>query len=303
MVGAVRWRGFAVDVDKLKRQRDKCIAAKTDVPTSPNGVKGYLGMVMLALESKVLNDGTGKVILESITEWKEDDKPHPAAIRAQEVLDARQADKEIVDLDKLILAGRFHASFKVIGAKSTRMSGADGLNAQGVKGTDEVRGCFPLADPDFTLVGGDFESFEVCISEAVYKDPKLRADLTKLYTCDCGSNPDCKFCEGKGTYHKKIHAIFAQELFGMTFDEVMMSIGTEDNKYKKGKSGIFAMNYGGTAYTLQTRIGISEEVAEKAYIGFGKRYPGIARARKRIEKMFCSMQQPAGPLGRHPADR
>ncbi len=70
MVGAVRWRGFAVDIDKLRTQRDKCIAARADVPTAPNGVKGYLKLVMSPLESKVLNEGTGVVILESIAEWK-----------------------------------------------------------------------------------------------------------------------------------------------------------------------------------------------------------------------------------------
>ncbi len=309
MVGAVRWRGFAIDVVKLKKQRDKCIAAKTDVPTSPNGVKGYLKMVMSSLESKVLNDGTGKVILKSIIEWTITDppetvrgnlaampcaKPHPAAIRAQEVLDARQAIKEIEVLDKLILAGRFHASFKVIGALSTRMSGADGLNPQGIKKTLEVRGCFPLADPGFTLVGGDFDSFEIIISEAVYKDPKLREDLTTLHTCNCDFDPDCKICEGKGTYYVKIHALLAQEMYGVSFIEVMMSIKTDNDMYDGGKRGVYGMNYGGTAYTLQTRIGISEELANKTFEGWGKRYPGIAKARKRIEKMFCSMQQPAG---------
>ncbi|KKN17630.1 hypothetical protein LCGC14_0963820 [marine sediment metagenome] len=286
MVGAVRWRGFAINIDKLRNQRAKCVAAKTDAPTSPNGVKGYLREVMSPLESKVLNDGTGVVILESIAKWKVT-VPDPlaldplaemevlakAAIRAQEVLDARQADKEILDLDKMILAGRFHASFKVIGSLSTRMSGADDFNPQGVKATDDVRECFPLADPGFILVGGDFDAFEVVISEAVYKDPKLRADLLA---------------------GKKIHALFAEELFGMSYDQVMITKGTKDDKYVDGKRGIFAMNYGGTAYTLETRIGVSEEVAEKAFKSFGERYPGIARARKRIEKMFCSMQQPAG---------
>jgi len=294
MVGAVRWRGFAVDTDKLKTQRSKCNAARTDVPTSPNGVKGYLKMVMTALESKVLNDGTGKVILESIAEWKEDGEIHPAALRAKEVLDARQADKEIQDLDKLILAGRFHASFKVIGALSTRMSGADQLNPQGIKKTNEVRGCFPLADLGFTLVGGDFDSFEIIISEAVYKDPKLRADLTAIYTCDCGSDLDCKICKGKGTYRKKIYAIFAQGMFDVSFNDVMVSKKTDNDLYDKGKRGVLGMNYGGTSYTLQTRIGISEELADKTFEDWGKKYPGIEKARKRIKKMFCSMQQPAG---------
>src|SRR5262249_25539841 len=60
---------------------------------------------------------------------------HPASERAQEVLDARMAEKEIELYDKLIQAGRFHASFKVIGTLSSRMAGADKLNPQGVKKT------------------------------------------------------------------------------------------------------------------------------------------------------------------------
>lgn len=315
MVAAARWRGFNVDIDKLKTQRAVCAAAKGSAPTSPNGVKGYLNEVMSPLEQKVLYDGTGKVILESIAKWEKEGVRHPAAERSEEVLAARFAAKEIETLDKLIKAGRFHASFKVIGALSSRMSGADGLNAQGIKSTDEVRECFDLADPGSQLSGGDFESFEVTISEAVYKDPQLRKDLTipekctvcdgdDAIVCDCGGKNEkckecnghgkCKVCDGTGEYLQKIHGIFAQELFDMSYQDVIATKGTQGDKYKKGKGGIFAMNYGGTSYTLQKRLGVSEEVGDKAYEGFGKRYPGIAESRKRISDMFCSMRQPAG---------
>jgi DNA polymerase I-like protein with 3'-5' exonuclease and polymerase domains len=54
------------------------------------------------------------------------------------------------------------------------------------------------------------------------------------------------------------------------------------------------MNYGGNENTLVTRLGIDEETAKKAYDNFGKRYPGIAKARQRIIDMFCSMTQPGG---------
>ena len=54
------------------------------------------------------------------------------------------AAKEIELYDKLLLAGKFHASFIVIGALSSRMAGADGLNAQGIKHTKEVRQMFPF---------------------------------------------------------------------------------------------------------------------------------------------------------------
>jgi len=95
---------------------------------------------------------------------------HPAAVRAKEVLAARQADYEADFYDKLLLAGRFHASFSVIGALSSRMggggssagveqsgmAGGDGLNAQGVKKAKVVRRQFPLAWDGMVLcVPGD----------------------------------------------------------------------------------------------------------------------------------------------------
>ena len=67
------------------------------------------------------------------------------AVRAKEILAVKFAAKEIELYDKLLLAGKFHASFIVIGALSSRMAGADGLNAQGIKHTNEVRQMFPLA--------------------------------------------------------------------------------------------------------------------------------------------------------------
>ena len=95
---------------------------------------------------------------------------HPAGIRAKEILGVKFAAKEIELYEKLLLAGKFHASFIVIGALSSRMAGADGLNAQGIKHTKEVRQMFPLTWGDNLLCGGDFSSFEVTIADAVCND-------------------------------------------------------------------------------------------------------------------------------------
>ena len=99
---------------------------------------------------------------------------HPAAVRALEILAVKFAAKEIELYEKLLLAGKFHASFVVIGALSSRMAGADGLNAQGIKHTKEVRQMFPLTWGGNLLCGGDFSSFEVTIADAVCNDEALR---------------------------------------------------------------------------------------------------------------------------------
>jgi hypothetical protein len=144
--------------------------------------------------------------------------PHPAGVRAKEILAVKFAAKEIELYEKLLLAGKFHASFVVIGALSSRMAGTDGLNAQGIKHSKEVRQMFPLAWPGYLLCGGDFASFEVTIADAVCNDEALRAELIA---------------------GRKIHALFGMALFpGATYEEVKSSDGsTTNDMYTKGKQG------------------------------------------------------------------
>ena len=201
---------------------------------------------------------------------------HPAGVRAKEILAVKFAAKEIELYEKLLLAGKFHASFVVIGALSSRMAGADGLNAQGIKHTKEVRQMFPLSWDGYLLCGGDFSSFEVTIADAVCNDEALRAELIA---------------------GRKIHALFGMAIFpGTTYEEVKSSDGsTTNDMYTKGKQGFFGtMLYGGDHSTLVNRLGISEEVAKTAIENFGSRFTGVKKWRKRVADSFCSMTQPGG---------
>ena len=304
MVGAVRWRGFKIELDKLQALKETAIRRINDVPfnfKSPFVCRKYLKQVMSNTELLTMNINgkvtTKGIILEEIAKWKnsivcEDcggvgcnkcdeglintDDPHPAALRAQEILDARRATKEIELFDKLLLANRFHASFRVIGTLSTRMAGADGLNPQGIKRTSGIRSCFPLADGGLTLCGGDFDGQEVTIADAVYNDPKLHEMLIS---------------------GKKIHGIFGTYLFPpMTYDQILKTKGlpNEQDKYTRSKNGVFAMLYGGEAHTLKTRVGVSEEVAAEAYHNFCQDFKKWGEERKKIFDAYCSMRQPGG---------
>lgn len=408
MVAAVRWRGFKVDIAKLKELKIAALKRAGNTPTAPKPVQHYVLSYLDETERLVIrtkfrsNDGsTKKTILETIVKLTrlcpdcngdgeielvsvpvdpdlviEFDAPetdletrviggdkkcktclgkgevrHPAADKAQEVIDARSALEEIEIYDKLILAGRFHASFKVIGTLSSRMSGADGLNAQGIKKTKDVRGCFPLAWDDLILCGGDFAGFEVTLAEACYNDPDLRTDLltcegcgnqmerinesvsvldflgskgldeyvkwrlkvekknlaraiadNKEYTCvseelirqEAFENDFiCKCCgSNKG---KKIHALFGMHVFpGMSYEDIKATEGTKNDIYTKCKQAVFAMFYGGEGPTLQDRLGVDLETANKAFERFTKKYRKVGHARRKINDMFCSMRQPDG---------
>ena len=273
MVGSSRWRGYKIDPAKLLELKEKLIIESDAAPKAPNATRAYLLEVMTE-DEKVLFDiiaegSTKKVILEELAEgWDSE-----AGVRAQQVLNARQAKSELDTINKLLVAGRFHASFVIIGALSGRMSGRGGdLNSQGIKRKHDLRECFPLALSDMTLCGGDFDSFEVTIAIAYYNDKKLEEDVKS---------------------GKKIHALFGVNVYPeLTYDDLLKE--ENKDKYTRAKSAVFAMIYGGEAYTLKTRLGVDLETAEKAFQLFIKQYPGIGRGRRKVFDMFCSMRQPNG---------
>jgi hypothetical protein len=384
MVGTVRWKGYRIDQTKMHRLVDANRSYQKNSIANFNSTQvctTYLTQVLSPTELAVLTPNgkvtTGKIILEDLVKWNEEDVheecmgagcercdqgtikkrgnhkcvmclgrgtgilgarcricagagsldgdiPHPVAYRAKEILEYRHAGKEAELLEKLVHADRFHASLNVIGALSGRMSGADGLNAQGINRGKHVRECFPLADEDMQLTGGDFSGFEVCLADAVYGDPDLRTDLMTLRPCkvcaktykkspekctivpikqmdgsikDGPIHKDCPECKGTGQESTKIHALFGQYLFPpMTYDEIYDTKGLpgEQDKYSRSKNGVFALLYGGEAYTLSTRVGVPENVANDAYQRWAGRYKVWGEARREIISNFCSMSQPNG---------
>lgn len=367
MVACVRWRGYNSNTEGLKAlkkatklrmfkelppEEAKHTMFLSDVPgkpgwkyfpipTSPAKARIYIRAAFSDMERAIddndkLEGTTKKAVLEEMVNSPrfrdENGELVPAAKRAKEVLDARQAQYEEDFYDKLILAGRFHASSSVTGSLSGRMSGGgsakgiegggkakgDGLNPLGVKRTKEVKRNFPLADFDLgeELSAGDFSGYEVCLAEAVYDDPDLRADLQSRRDCricrgsktavehECpgdkcklciGDGRTCKQCDGKGTESTKIHALFGCCLYpDMDYYSILLSEGTANDYYEKSKRAFFATLYGGEAKTLNDRIAIPIEQANEGLHQFGLKYKGVARYRKKIFDMFCSMRQPGG---------
>jgi len=300
-VASVRWRGLRIDRDAIQQLRDDKQAELDKVElsfNSPRVCTDYICEVLNEVERlAIIRNGkvtTKGVVLEELAKWKvtttcetcygigcglctggeiETDEPHPVAERARLLLDARHAKKEIENYEKLLLAGRFHVSNKIIGALSGRMSGADGLNSQGIKREKTIRRCFPLAWPGQQLDGGDFESFEVTIAVAAWPDPRLLEFLEQ---------------------GKKFHGIFGVYLFpGKTYDDILATagLGGEKDLYGRSKNGVFAMMYGGEAYTLANRVGIEEEAADKAFDEFSKDFPVLASERMKVIEPFRAMTQ------------
>ena len=249
MVAAVRWHGFRIDIPGIKRllERAKNVVASSPVNVNkPKDVRRYIFECMDEMEKVFLQGSTCKAKLEAVSKWMIEDEEecskcegkgcprcsgrgkllpgkHPAAVRAAEILGIKIAAKEIELYKKLLRAGRFHASFVVIGTLSSRMAGADGLNPQGIKHTDDVRELFFLAWDGMELSIGDFDAFEVSIADAVCDDPALRSDLLS---------------------GKKIHGIFGSLMYpDMTYEEILKTKNSEDDRYTKGKQDFLPRSY------------------------------------------------------------
>ncbi len=314
MVASCRWRGYTIDVDGLKAKMQEVRKVARSAPRSAREAKEYISALMEPVEIVTFTT-TKKMVLEKMARTMMTDCPtckgdpnpvnpcktcnnsgeiiHPCVERVKNVLAARAAKMELDTYAKLITAGRFHASFNVIGTLSGRMSGTDRFNPQAIKASGDLRSYFTLAQPGYILCGGDFTSFEVAIAEANYNDPKLRETLlskTQCYKCH-GNNPNCDDCQGTNQTPVKIHALFGTICYpNMTYEEIVK------NKviYTRSKSGFFAKIYGGNYYTLMSKLDVDEKAALDAEARFEATYPGVRKARLKVESMFQSMRQPDG---------
>jgi len=264
LVGAVRFHGFSLDLEKLQELCDSIIYNQNIL--SPADAERYLNQYFSPMERITwlsLDGGTSSYVLEQLSKWDS-----LAGRAAREIIQSRKLAKKKELYTKLLLARRFYASFNVIGTKSNRMSGTDGLNPQGIDHTKQVRECFILHDDGYTLSGGDFSAFEISILDAVCQDEKLHEMLMS---------------------GMKAAGIFGQYLYeDKTYQEIIDSDGQEENYYTEAKSGLFAVCYGGEGYTLHNKIkGISLEQGDKTYNTFLNNHPGMKKMREETEELYC----------------
>ena len=276
-VANVRWRGMEVNLEGIKRLRKVAFAkveARKVNTNSPVAVREYLGEAMDEMEKLLIVESTRKELIKEIASWTDEDDNPEAARRAQHILDVRDAGKEVELYDKLILARRFHPSLNIIGTKSSRMSGTDGLNPQAIKKVFEVRDQFTMAPEGYDLLGGDFDSFELYITDAIYQDPALREFLTG---------------------DKKLHGYLATYMYEpMTYDEVIETSGTKDDKYGKGKSAVYGILYGGTEWTLINNLGLSPEAADRTMEGWAELLPQVSSKVAETAARFLALKQDEG---------
>ncbi len=287
-VGAIHWRGYSVDTEKAKSQMAeqesivKSCSSEVNF-NSPKQVLSYIHESCGIIEKEIIRD-TKKETMDSLTESDNEE----LARRAKLVLKGRYADKKLDLLKKVIIAGRLYVTFKVTGTKSNRMSGGSftkgrggSINPQGIKGGEEIRTIFPLADNGMVLDGGDFDGFEVTIFAAVANDPLLNEDL------------------GLG---KSIHALWGASIYDMDYEYINSTSKIPDNEpegyYKRSKKSFFAYLYDAYIRKLAAVLELSEEETHDGIQRFMGRYKSIPEEREKTYNEFGAMSQPVefGPI-------
>jgi DNA polymerase I-like protein with 3'-5' exonuclease and polymerase domains len=81
----------------------------------------------------------------------------------------------------------------------------------------------------------------------------------------------------------------------MSYEDILETAGTNDDRYTKGKQGFFAsILYGGNHLTLARKLGVNEEDGKAAIEKLLKKYRDVNAWRVGIAKAFQSMTQPEG---------
>jgi hypothetical protein len=82
MVGAVRWKGFKIDVEGIKALRQRAIIQSAKTPTAPEPARRYIMQALDVVEraglqggTKGLKESTKKTVLETIRDWPDMECP------------------------------------------------------------------------------------------------------------------------------------------------------------------------------------------------------------------------------------
>ena len=277
-VAVVRWRGYEIDIPGIKELRASAQAvidsAQVNVNSSKD-VREYLNEVLDPVEQVIIAESTKKRNIEQIANWAmlgpEDEPNLIAAERAQHIFDVRKAFKEKQMWDKLLIAGRFHADFNVIGTKSSRMSGTGGLNAQAIGNKNFIREKFTFVRPGEVFLIGDQDAFEMRLAANIYGDDQLHHYLAP------GS--------------KKLYGVFGEKMFPhMDYDQILASKGTAKDFYIRSKAGTLAVLYAGTAYTLSQNCGCTPEDADDAMDFWAEHFPAMTEYNQGIADRFKTIQ-------------
>jgi hypothetical protein len=294
-VASVRNRGFRLDMAALDKQIEvssKVVETARLNVDSPKQVRDFVAEALDPMERIIVARSGAKEVLDKIEKTFTLDEaeeccddpnckrcggegtvgpgPMPVVERVHHILEIRKHTKRLQTYRKWKSAKRAYPSFKVVGTKSGRMSGTDGLNWHAIDASEEVRSIVRLHEEDEVLSGGDYSSQELALAASAYNDDVLLDDLKQ---------------------GKSLHGLMAAAVFEAPYEEIM---ATKDWRYKTAKIIVYAILYGASDMKIAKTIGCSVEEAHGKIAAFFKKYASSKVTRDRLTNLLTSMRVEEG---------
>ena len=172
--------------------------------------------------------------------------------------------------DKWIRAGRIHPKFWQIGAETTRFACSDPNMQQIPRNMRQMIG----HEPDYAVVSADYGQLELRIAAFYAQDPNF---IAALQTED-------------------FHMDMARLIFPDLPEEATAETFGEERSIAKGVP--FTWVFGGSykslmrVSTAQGRRSVTEQQAKSIVTGLDRRFPGVARMRKRLGRRHPGYSTP-----------
>ena len=160
------------------------------------------------------------------------------------------------------ITNRLHSNYRQI--LNTGRISSSGPNLQNIPAVHGFRSAFSCPD-GYKIVNADYAGQE----QIILANKSADKDLLYFYI------------EGLGDMHSYIASKIFPELANVSLADI--------KKYHKDKRQIakaagFAINYGGTGFTIAKNLGISDEEGNFVYTSYFKAFPGLKNYFKKVQK-------------------
>ena len=160
------------------------------------------------------------------------------------------------------ITNRLHSNYKQI--LNTGRISSSSPNLQNIPSKPEFRKAFDCAD-GYNIVNADYSGQEQIILANKSEDK----DLQSFYD------------RGLSDMHSFIASKIYPELSELSLDEIKTS---HKEKRQIAKAAGFAINYGGTGFTISKNLGIPVEQGDEVYTAYFKAFPNLKKYFNKVQK-------------------
>ena len=164
------------------------------------------------------------------------------------------------------ITGRLHSNYNQV-LQTGRISSSS-PNLQNIPAREGFRKAFDAPD-DWNIVNADYSGQEQIILANKSKDPELQ----QFYV------------DGHSDMHSFIASKIYPELNGLSLEEIK-----RDHKGKRqiAKAAGFAINYGGTGYTIAKNLGIPQSEGDAVYDAYFAAFPNLKKYFDHVQRVSLS---------------